>query len=94
MQEAGVGFDVSADGTSVLTPVGQTSQARMILAQKGLPHSGNVGDELYDSQFGRVLRRRRRNQTLAPRLPLWDAGRTHAHPPYGQHGDSIPVPSG
>jgi flagellar M-ring protein FliF len=48
LQEAGVAFDVSADGTSVLTPVGQTSQARMILAQKGLPHSGNVGDELYD----------------------------------------------
>ena len=48
LQEAGVSFDVSADGTSVLTPVGQTAQARMILAQKGLPHSGNVGDELYD----------------------------------------------
>ena len=48
LQEAGVSFDVSADGTAVMTPVGQTSQARMILAQKGLPHSGNVGDELYD----------------------------------------------
>ncbi len=48
LQEAGVGFDVSADGTAVLTAVGQTAQARMILAQKGLPHSGNVGDELYD----------------------------------------------
>ena len=48
LQEAGIPFDVSSDGTSVLTPVGQTAQARMILAQKGLPHSGNVGDELYD----------------------------------------------
>jgi flagellar M-ring protein FliF len=48
LQEAGVSFDVSADGAAVLTPVGQTAQARMILAQKGLPHSGNVGDELYD----------------------------------------------
>jgi flagellar M-ring protein FliF len=48
LQEAGVAFDVAADGTAVLTPVGQTAQARMILAQKGLPHSGNVGDELYD----------------------------------------------
>jgi flagellar M-ring protein FliF len=46
--EAGIPFDVSADGTSVLTPVAQTAQARMILAQKGLPHSGNIGDELYD----------------------------------------------
>ena len=48
LTEAGIGFDVSADGKDVLTPVGQTAQARMILAQKGLPHSGNVGDELYD----------------------------------------------
>lgn len=48
LTEAGIAFDVSADGTSVLTPIGQTAQARMILAQKGLPHSGNVGDELYD----------------------------------------------
>ena len=48
LQEAGIPFDVSPDGASVLTPVGQTAQARMILAQKGLPHSGNVGDELYD----------------------------------------------
>jgi len=48
LTEAGLPFDVSADGTAVLTPVGQTAQARMILAQKGLPHSGNVGDELYD----------------------------------------------
>ena len=32
----------------MLTPVAVTAQARMILAQKGLPHSGNVGDELYD----------------------------------------------
>ena len=48
LQEVGIPFDVSSDGTAVLTSVGQTSQARMILAQKGLPHSGNVGDELYD----------------------------------------------
>jgi flagellar M-ring protein FliF len=48
LTEAGIPFDVSADGAAVQTPVGQTAQARMILAQKGLPHSGNVGDELYD----------------------------------------------
>ena len=28
--------------------VGQTAQARMMLAEKGLPHSGSVGNELYD----------------------------------------------
>ncbi len=48
LTEAGIPFDVSPDGATVLAPVGQTAQARMILAQRGLPHSGNVGDELYD----------------------------------------------
>ena len=48
LKEAGLAFDVSADGASVLVPVGQTAQARMILAEKGLPHSGSVGNELYD----------------------------------------------
>ncbi len=46
--EAGIAFDVSADGATVLVPVGQAAQARMTLAEKGLPHSGSVGDELYD----------------------------------------------
>ena len=48
LREAGVSFDVSSDGTSVMVPVGQTAQARMTLAEKGLPHSGSVGNELYD----------------------------------------------
>ena len=48
LKEAGVSFDVSSDGATVLVPVGQTAQARMILAEKGLPHSGSVGNELYD----------------------------------------------
>jgi flagellar M-ring protein FliF len=48
LREAGIAFDVSADGATVLVAVGQTSQARMTLAEKGLPHSGSVGNELYD----------------------------------------------
>ena len=48
LREAGISFDVSSDGTAVLVPVGQTAQARMTLAEKGLPHSGSVGNELYD----------------------------------------------
>ena len=48
LREAGIGFDVSSDGATVLVPVGQTAQARMTLAEKGLPHSGSVGNELYD----------------------------------------------
>ena len=48
LRDAGISFDVSADGASVLVPVGQSPQARMTLAEKGLPHSGNAGNELYD----------------------------------------------
>ncbi|RUW61942.1 flagellar basal-body MS-ring/collar protein FliF [Mesorhizobium sp. M7A.F.Ca.US.008.03.1.1] len=47
--EAGIGFDVGADGTSVLVPVGTTAQARMLLAEKGLPTSANAGYELFDN---------------------------------------------
>jgi flagellar M-ring protein FliF len=48
LREAGVPFDVNAESTVVLTPAGQAGAARMILAEKGLPRSGAVGNELYD----------------------------------------------
>jgi flagellar M-ring protein FliF len=48
LHEAGVPFDVNAESTVVLTPPGQAAQARMILAEKGLPRGGAVGNELYD----------------------------------------------
>ncbi len=47
--EAGIGFDVNSDGTSVLVPVGLTAKARMLLAEKGLPTSANAGYELFDN---------------------------------------------
>jgi flagellar M-ring protein FliF len=47
--EAGISFDVDAKGTSVLVPVGRTAQARMLLAEKGLPTSTNAGYELFDN---------------------------------------------
>lgn len=47
--EAGIGFDVAADGTTVLVPAGKTAQARMLLAEKGLPMSSNAGYELFDN---------------------------------------------
>ncbi|MGA2491668.1 MAG: flagellar basal-body MS-ring/collar protein FliF [Roseiarcus sp.] len=48
LREAGINFDVSADGAAVTVPVGQAASARMMLAEKGLPHSGSIGNELYD----------------------------------------------
>ncbi|MBL8577526.1 MAG: flagellar M-ring protein FliF [Mesorhizobium sp.] len=47
--EAGIGFDVASDGTTVLVPAGTTAQARMLLAEKGLPTSSNAGYELFDN---------------------------------------------
>lgn len=47
--EAGIGFDVASDGTTVLVPAGHTAQARMLLAEKGLPTSANAGYELFDN---------------------------------------------
>src|SRR3984957_19015356 len=48
LKEAGIPFDVSIDGGTVTVPVGQTALARMTLAEKGLPHSSSVGNELFD----------------------------------------------
>jgi flagellar M-ring protein FliF len=47
--EAGIAFDVGSDGTSVLVSAGNTAQARMLLAEKGLPTSANAGYELFDN---------------------------------------------
>src|SRR5262249_2204616 len=48
LMEAGISFDVSADGTKVIVRREETAQARMLLAEKGLPASSNAGCELFD----------------------------------------------
>ncbi|TXN72216.1 flagellar M-ring protein FliF [Methylobacterium sp. WL18] len=48
LKDAGVPFDVSSDGTALLVSYGQTAQARMLLAEKGLPQSGKAGYELFN----------------------------------------------
>ena len=48
LRESGISFDVSADGATVLVRYGQTAQARMLLAEKGLPNSSTAGYELFD----------------------------------------------
>ena len=47
--ENGIPFDAASDGTSVLVPGGRTGQARMLLAERGLPTSTNAGYELFDN---------------------------------------------
>lgn len=46
--ENGIPFNVDAKGTTVLVPTGTAAQARMLLAEKGLPTSANSGYELFD----------------------------------------------
>jgi flagellar M-ring protein FliF len=48
LKEAGIAFDVNSEGTKVLVRYGQTAEARMLLAEKGLPSSANTGYELFD----------------------------------------------
>ncbi|MBX9592191.1 MAG: flagellar M-ring protein FliF [Hyphomonadaceae bacterium] len=48
LKEAGITFDVNAQGNAVSVRRGQTAQARMLLAEKGLPTSANAGYELFD----------------------------------------------
>ena len=48
LREAGIAFDVNSQGTTVLVRYGQTAQARMLLAEKGLPSSAGAGYELFD----------------------------------------------
>jgi flagellar M-ring protein FliF len=48
LKEAGIAFDVNSEGTKVMVRREETAQARMLLAEKGLPSSSNAGYELFD----------------------------------------------
>jgi flagellar M-ring protein FliF len=49
LAEAGIPFDVNAEGNAILVRYGETAKARMLLAEKGLPHSDSAGYELFDN---------------------------------------------
>jgi flagellar M-ring protein FliF len=49
LAEANIDFQVGTDGKSVQVPVGMTSKARLMLAERGLPNSANAGYELFDN---------------------------------------------
>ncbi len=48
LKDAGIPYDVSPDGETVLVNYGATMRARMLLAERGLPRSGGAGYELFD----------------------------------------------
>ncbi|MCM2456026.1 flagellar M-ring protein FliF [Rhizobium sp. CG4] len=49
LAESNFQFEVGSDGTSIQVPVGMTSRARVLLAERGLPNSANAGYELFDN---------------------------------------------
>ncbi|PVB62683.1 flagellar basal-body MS-ring/collar protein FliF [Labrenzia sp. 011] len=48
LRDAGIPFDITSDGGSVMVSHAQTAKARMLLAEKGLPRGANSGYELFD----------------------------------------------
>ena len=48
LREANVNFDLSSDGAALLVEYGQTSRARMLLAERGLPGNSGGGYEIFD----------------------------------------------
>jgi len=48
LKDAGIEFDVNAEGSKIMVRREETAQARMLLAEKGLPSSSNAGYELFD----------------------------------------------
>jgi flagellar M-ring protein FliF len=48
LRESGIGFDISADGSKVLVRRARAPEARMLLAEKGLPAGATAGYELFD----------------------------------------------
>lgn len=47
--DAGIAYDIGSEGNSVSVAAGKSAQARMILAEKGLPGSSGAGYELFDN---------------------------------------------
>jgi flagellar M-ring protein FliF len=48
LSEVGIAFDVNEAGDTVLVDFGKTAQARMLLAERGLPKSDKSGYDLFD----------------------------------------------
>jgi flagellar M-ring protein FliF len=50
LDNAGVPYGLSDDGTKVSVPHKDVAKARLLLAQEGLPHQGSMGYEIFDQK--------------------------------------------
>lgn len=52
LEETGLPYQISADGSRIMVPGDQVGRARMLLAEAGLPNGGSLGYEIFDQQSG------------------------------------------
>ena len=52
LEEAGIRYRVSEDGSKIYAPQPDIGRARMLLAESGLPNGGSMGYEIFDEQSG------------------------------------------
>lgn len=52
LEELGIPYQVSPDGTKVMVSETEVGRARMVLAEAGLPNGGSLGYEIFDQQNG------------------------------------------
>lgn len=52
LEEIGVGYSISGDGSRVFVPENEVGRVRMLLAEAGLPNGGSMGYEIFDQQSG------------------------------------------
>lgn len=52
LEELGITYQISPDGSKVLVSEPDVGRARMVLAEAGLPNGGSLGYEIFDQQSG------------------------------------------
>lgn len=52
LEESGIKYEVSIDGTRILAAEDSVGKARLLLAEAGLPNGGSLGYEIFDTQSG------------------------------------------
>jgi len=52
LEEVGISYEISPDGSRVLASEDNIGRARMLLAEAGLPNGGSMGYEIFDKQSG------------------------------------------
>lgn len=52
LEETGIRYDVSIDGSKIMVPEPEIGRSRVLLAKEGLPNGGSLGYELFDQKAG------------------------------------------